>query len=297
MSLSLTRPGPRLSERTTLGLGGPCLAEVVLRREADLDELAGLLAREPEGRVLVLGGGSNLLAADHELPLVLVRPANADFRILDRAPDADAVTVRAGAGLKLPILLHELARAGLSGLEGLTGIPGNVGGSVAGNAGSFGCCLGERVRRVRLWTPGGDLAWKTAHEVAFAYRHFDPRLDRAPWLVWEVELDLAPSDDAAVRARMVEVMERKQLSQPVSCRTAGCVFKNPEGDFAGRLLEQAGFKGRRLGDMAFSDRHANFLVNLGGGTAAQALELLELARATVLDRSGVRLETEVVVIA
>lgn len=299
MGLSLTRPGPHLSERTTLGLGGPCLAEVELHREDDLDELTELLARE-SGRPLILGGGSNLLVSDEPLPLVLVHPANTKFEILGR-DETDLtqglVQIRVGAGLKLSILLHELARAGISGLEGLTGIPGTVGGAVAGNAGSFGVCMGQRVQRVRLWPSGGDLVWKTAREVHFTYRRFDPRLTASPWMVWEVELALPSNDETAVRARMAEVLKTKQAAQPVGCRTAGCVFKNPKGDYAGRLLEQAGFKGRRIGNMAFSQRHANFLVNLGGGTAAQARELMELARRTVLKQTGVQLENEVVVIA
>ena len=164
------------------------------------------------------------------------------------------------------------------------------------NAGSYGVETADVLTRVRLWTPGGGLVWRAASACAFGYRHFDANLGPGFSLVWEAEFRLTQSDPDAVRAKMREVYAKKKSSQPVTARSAGCVFKNPLGHSAGRLLDEAGMRGKRLGGMAFSDVHANFLVNLGGGTAAQALELMEFGAHAVRARFGVELETEVVVL-
>ncbi|MDP3425880.1 MAG: UDP-N-acetylmuramate dehydrogenase [Humidesulfovibrio sp.] len=317
MPLTLTHD-VLLKERTTLRLGGPALAEAVVSCEAGLDELAhvlpGLGARPGlGGKPLALGAGSNLLAADGPHALVLVRAANSSApEIFPQADGASpgALMVRAGAGLRLPRLLGFCQRAGLSGLEGLTGVPGRIGGGVAMNAGSYGVELGALISRVRIWTPEHGLAWREAKDCAFGYRHFEPHLEFGPklgagagagfWLIWEAEFALRADEPRAIRKRMEENYARKKASQPVTAKSAGCVFKNPKGlpanMSAGKLLDEAGLKGRRLGGMAFSTVHANFLVNEGGGTAAEALELLEYGRAMVSARFGLNLETEVVVL-
>jgi len=291
---------PRLFERTTLRLGGPALVEAVVRDEAGLDELGralpGLVGQTTSqaGRVLAIGAGSNLLAADGPHQIVLVRAENTGAPQVES--HAQEVLVRAGAGFGLPGLLGLCQRLGLAGMEGLTGVPGSVGGAVAMNAGSYGVETADVLTRVRLWTPGGGLVWRAASACAFGYRHFDANLGPGFSLVWEAEFRLTQSDPDAVRAKMREVYAKKKSSQPVTARSAGCVFKNPLGHSAGRLLDEAGMRGKRLGGMAFSDVHANFLVNLGGGTAAQALELMEFGAHAVRARFGVELETEVVVL-
>ncbi len=301
MPLTLTHD-TLLCERTTLRLGGPALAEAVVTCAAGLDQLAGLFPGLG-GRPLALGAGSNILAADGPHALVLVRAANDTMDKtaphISAQPDGvtpGAIIVRAGAGLRLPRLLGLAQRAGWSGLEGLTGVPGRIGGSVAMNAGSYGVELGALLTRVRVWTPEGGLTWRAAKDCAFGYRHFDPRVGGGFWMVWEAEFALRADEPFAIRRRMESTYARKKASQPVTARSAGCVFKNPAGTSAGRLLDEAGLKGRRLGGMAFSTVHANFLVNEGGGTATQALELLEYGRATVFDRFSLNLETEVMVL-
>lgn len=284
---------PLLRERTTLRLGGPALAEALARTEADLDQLGAALSRLG-GRPLALGSGSNVLATDDPLGLVLVRPANGQAPQVERT--AVGALVRAGAGFGLPRLLGLCQRLGLSGMEGLTGIPGRVGGAVAMNAGSYGTETSARLTRVRLWTPEGGLAWRQASQCAFGYRRFDAGLGSGFSLIWEAEFALTADDPGAVRERMAQAYAKKRASQPVTAKTAGCVFKNPGPESAGRLLDQAGMRGKTLGGMAFSEKHANFLVNLGGGTATQALELLEMGRRAVRQRFGVSLELEVVVL-
>ncbi|GAB6126082.1 UDP-N-acetylmuramate dehydrogenase [Humidesulfovibrio idahonensis] len=294
MTLTVIR-NPRFSERTTLHLGGPALAEAVARVEADLDQLSEVLPALG-GHPLALGAGSNLLAADGPHQLVLVRPANDEVPVIE-AKAQGAVLVRAGAGFGLPRLLGFCQRLGLTGLEGLTGIPGKVGGAVAMNAGSYGVETGAALTRVRLWTPEGGLVWRAVSACEFGYRHFNPGVSGF-CLVWEAEFKLAQDDAQAVRARMEAVYAKKKASQPVTAKSAGCVFKNPVGAgmSAGKMLDESGMRGKRLGHMAFSELHANFLVNLGGGTTAQALELMDFGKNAVRARFGVELETEVVVL-
>ncbi|MGE4296400.1 MAG: UDP-N-acetylmuramate dehydrogenase [Desulfovibrionaceae bacterium] len=292
-------PGPALRERTTLQLGGTCRAELVLACEADAEALPATL-RETGGMPLVLGFGSNILACDGELDLTIVTPP------IGTGPEAvrqdvtcncdEAVFVRCGAGVRLPRLLAWLGERGLSGLEGLAGIPGSVGGAVAMNAGSYGVEIGARVNRVRVFTETHGLVWMGPTDVTLGYRHFSVKgLARdALCVVLEVELAMTPAPAMDIKAAMAAHMAQKRATQPITEASAGCVFKNPApGVSAGKLLDDAGFKGFALGGMAFSTMHANFMINTGGGTAAQALELLDLARERVRERFGHTLQTEV----
>lgn len=290
------RERPLLREMTTLGLGGTALAEAVVRTPADLDELSGFIASR-NGRPFVFGGGSNLLAEDHDLDLVLLSVRNQEMPPVPALRGLEPTHLVFGAGLRLPKVLHFCEEAGLSGLEPLAGIPGTVGGAVAMNAGSYGREIRDLVSRVRLWTPQRGLFWVQAAECAFGYRHFAPPAGIGRHIVWEAEFRFLPAEPAAVRRAAKEILEKKKAGQPVTARSAGCVFKNPPGHSAGKLLDELGFKGKRLGHMAFSEVHANFLVNLGGGRSAEALELLDQARQAVRERFGLTLDTEVIVLS
>jgi len=286
------RPGPRLADRTTLRLGGHALAEVVLTSPEDAAGLAETLAGLG-GTPLTLGGGSNLLIRDGQLPLVVVSPRLTGEPETLRQRFGAAVRVRVGAGVKLQRLVAWLATQGLAGLAGLVGVPGTVGGAVAGNAGSYGCDMGSVLARVLVWTPGGGLVWLGREDFTAGYRHFSLKATREPFLVLVVEIDCQVDEPIDIRRTMIELVRRKRTTQPIKAASAGCVFKNPADTSAGKLLDEAGFRGRRLGNMAFSDLHANFLVNLGGGCAAEAFELIETAREAVRRRSGHELELEV----
>ncbi|AMK10669.1 UDP-N-acetylmuramate dehydrogenase [Pseudodesulfovibrio indicus] len=293
MALELTA-NPSLSERTTLRVGGTAVVEAVVREEKDLDELSEFLLRETV-RPFVLGAGSNLLVTDEPLDLALIR-VDGSFGPERVERDGSTLIVRCGAGLRLPGLLGWAQKAGFSGLEGMTGIPGTVGGAVAMNAGSYGVEIGDLVTRVRIWSPAQGLVWLDSNQCIFSYRHFSLAKPAGKCLVWEVELALRESDPKAVRSAMRDVYGKKKETQPVTARTAGCVFKNPADQSAGKLLDQVGMKGARRGGMAFSELHANFLVNLGGGTCADALELMNMGREEVKERFGVNLEPEVIIL-
>ena len=288
-------PGPLLASRTTLKLGGPALAEVVLTDPQDAAGLGGIL-ENLGGTPLVLGGGSNLLARDGELPLVLVRPRIVGEPVILRERPEGKIRVRVGAGVKLQRFVAWLATQGLAALAGLVGVPGAVGGAVAGDAGSYGDETAAKLARVHLWTPGGGLVWLGREALDFGYRRFAPQGLLGQFLILEAEFDCDVCEPIAIRQAMIAHLKKKRASQPITAATAGCVFKNPSGGAAWRLLAQVGFAGKRLGNMAFSALHANFLVNLGGGTSGEALTLIAQAQGAVRERLGSELELEVRVV-
>ena len=288
-----------MRQRTTLRLGGRTRAEVVADNEEDLTELPGLL-KKLDAAPLILGRGSNILALDEDLPLALV---SVDFGstpavIEDRGGEK---LVSVGANQPLPGFLAWCAQNGLTGLEGLAGIPGSVGGAVAMNAGSYGCETGDCLSAVRVFSPGKGLEWLPRSETSWVYRHFTPCPEGAKGPEWfvitEARFLLPCGEPADIKTAMRENLRKKAATQPISAASAGCVFKNPApGISAGKLLDEAGFKGRRCGDMMFSDMHANFLINAGNGSSAEAMELLSAAIQDVNDKFRYKLEYEVKVL-
>ena len=284
---------PSLSAITTLGLGGTCSLELTVSSRDDLAAMDDRL-RELGLPVYVVGRGSNIFGLDGSHEAVLVRPAFTDGPAVLGDETADGgVLVSCGAGISLPVLLAFLREKGLSGMEGLAGIPGTVGGAVAMNAGSFGTSTAESLDSVEIWS-GGRLVRLTPDACETGYRHFRPRGLAGSFLVVSAVFRLSRSTSQDVAAGMQHNFQMKKSRQPITARSAGCVFRNPAcGVSAGALLERAGFRGRRKGSVALSEQHANFLVNLGGGTSAEALALLEEARTAVRAMAGVDLEFEV----
>lgn len=284
---------PSLSAITTLGLGGTCSLELTVSSRDDLAAMDDRI-RELGLPVYVVGRGSNIFGLDGSHEAVLVRPAFTDGPTVLGDETADGgVLVSCGAGISLPVLLAFLREKGLSGMEGLAGIPGTVGGAVAMNAGSFGTSTAESLDSVEIWS-GGRLVRLTPDACETGYRHFRPRGLAGSFLVVSAVFRLSRSTSQDVAAGMQHNFQMKKSRQPITARSAGCVFRNPAcGVSAGALLERAGFRGRRKGSVALSEQHANFLVNLGGGTSAEALALLEEARTAVRAMAGVELDFEV----
>lgn len=296
---------PELSSLTSLHLGGRALARVFFDSLDDMEQLPGIL-RKVGGRPAVLGGGTNILAADGELPLVLVE---CGFTPVPEMMGQDArghLLVRVGAGMRLSRLLAWCSRFGLSGLEALAGIPGTLGGAVAGNAGAHGVDMGSVLRRVNVFSPAHGyrkLAWC---DVECGYRSFAiPEENRASktesdnwFVITGVLLAFQPGSTAQIRDTIRSLIAKRVETQPMRSKTAGCVFKNPsaesaQGKTAGLLLDEAGFRGKKRGGVCFSPVHANFLVNESNGTATAALDLIQEAREAVLQRTGVDLQPEV----
>ena len=203
--------------------------------------------------------------------------------------------VRVGAGVKLPRLLVWCMKHGLSGLEGMAGVPGDVGGAVAGNAGAHGMDMGTVLRSVDVFSPDRGFRTLGREDVRCEYRFFGLKDGGKPWFaISGIVLALRPAGPEGIRKALRDNIGRKLRVQPVRSWSAGCVFKNPPGGMsAGKLLDEAGFRGKRLGGMCFSEIHANFLVNEGKGSADAALELIRSAQSAVWERFGIQLQTEV----
>jgi len=206
-------------------------------------------------------------------------------------------TLRAGAGVSLPRLAQAAARLGFAGFEFLAGIPGTVGAAVRLNAGAEGASLAGVLKRVWVATPQLQLLELTPPELGLGYRS-SLLLNFPHWLVVEAEFNLAhPAGPEAIQARMAELIAQRKTRQPANPKSCGSVFKNPpDGPAAGRLIEAAGFKGRRLGDAVVSRKHANFILNHGHATAAQVKALIAAIQEKVWQTQGVALEREVVLL-
>jgi len=276
----------RLDRYTSFRIGGPADIFVSPRSVEDVSAVKELAAAE-EVPVTVIGGGSNLLVADEGVRGIVMRIGRGLSQV---AWDGARVQVEAGA--PLPLVAKEAARRGLAGLEFAGGIPGTVGGALVMNAGAHDGCMAYVVRRVLVIGDNGGAFSLDGAAMEFGYR--TSRLQRERELVVvQAELELRPGDRDAVQAKMLEYLERRRRTQPLGTKNAGSIFKNPPGDFAGRLLELAGCKGLAVGDAVVSPVHANFIINRGAASAADVRRLIDLMRSRVQREFGVELELEV----
>ncbi|TVM36717.1 UDP-N-acetylmuramate dehydrogenase [Oceanidesulfovibrio marinus] len=284
---------PLLAELTTLRLGGNAVALVRASGSGDLDALPETLEKLG-GTIHVLGRGSNILAKDGAIAATLVQFDEAEPAMTMEHEAKDTAVVHVSASLSLPALVRKLVAAGLSGLEGLLGVPGSVGGAVAMNAGAFGCEIGTVLEAVQIFSPERGLEWLDRDGFATAYRAFTLTRPVSWMVVTAARLRLPKTGAEATKAAADEAIAKKKAAQPLSAWSAGCVYKNPAlGVAAGWLLDEAGFRGKTLGGVGFSEKHANFLVNYGKGTSTEAFELLAMAEEAVAERSGYTLVKEV----
>jgi UDP-N-acetylmuramate dehydrogenase len=212
---------------------------------------------------------------------------------LDRI-NSERALVRAESGVPLPGLANRLARQGWAGLEWAIGVPGTLGGAIVGNAGAHGACLADSLGRVMILDASDVVRELPKTELAFDYRA--SRFKRAKGeVVLRADLELRGDAPQMCIARMNQYTEHRRRTQPTD-PSVGSIFKNPPGDAAGRLIDQAGLKGTRVGGIEVSQVHANFFVNRGGATASDVLRLIEMARERVRGKFGVELELEIEVI-
>jgi UDP-N-acetylmuramate dehydrogenase len=278
-----------LAPLTTWRIGGPAAR---LAAPADLEEVYGLmrLAQDRGWPLFFLGRGSNVLIDDAGLPGLTLHLARS-LQGIERQGEL----LRVGAGVALPRLAQTAARLGFAGFEFLSGIPGTVGAAVRLNAGAEGDSLAGVLSRVRVATPRLQLLEFRPEELGLGYRS-SLLLNFPHWLVVEAEFRLArPAAPEAVKARMAELLKSRRAWQPANPRSCGSVFKNPPGGAAaGRLIDQAGYKGRRRGDAVVSRKHANFILNQGQASAAQVKALIQEIQERVWQTQGVALEREVI---
>lgn len=277
-----------LARHTTWKIGGPADILVIPASVTDIRQ-AITVCREFNIPWHVLGCGSNLLVRDGGVRGLVIKTAGG----LDGCRWQEQGVV-AESGVFLPRLAKEAAIRGLTGLEWCAGIPASVGGAVVMNAGVGTVSFADFVQAVDLLDEAGRLAVRQRRDLDFAYRQSS--LQREPVLVTAVTLQLEAADPASCLGKIKELLDKRRASQPLEYPTAGSVFKNPPGDFAGRLLEAAGTKGLRSGGAQVSEKHANFIVNLGGARAADVIWLIREMGRRVEEKFQTVLETEIRII-
>ena len=282
--------GEPMSRHTTFQIGGPADRFAAVETLPQLKAL--LQALESQGLpYLVLGKGSNLLVSDKGIRGAVLL-LSGEFKAVTLLEDG---LVRAGAGASLASVCRFAQEHSLTGLEFAHGIPGTLGGAVVMNAGAYGGEMVQVLTAVTYLDGAGEEHTLPAAACALTYRH-SRFSDRPDWLVLEAELELRPGDGEAIRARMDELAAKRREKQPLEWPSGGSTFKRPEGHFAGALIEGAGLKGLRVGGAQVSEKHAGFIVNTGGATAADVLALVETIRARVREKYGVELELEIRVV-
>ena len=277
-----------MAKHTSFRIGGPA---DVLAQPADEAELAALLKRAAEHAVPVtlIGNGSNLLVRDKGIRGLVIKLGN-----LFSSVAAEGNTLTFGCGVSLALASKKAASLSLSGMEFAVGIPGTIGGAVYMNAGAYDGEMAKVVTSVRVMDGQGKSSELKASELDFAYRH--TALQNSGLIVTSVTCTLQPGEAEAIAAKMADFSQRRISKQPLELPSAGSMFKRPPGYFAGTLIEQTGLKGYTVGGAQVSKKHAGFVVNVGGATAQDVLQLISDVQSKVLAAHGVRLEPEVLVL-
>ncbi len=280
-----------MSWHTSFRVGGPARRMAFPASGEQLVLLLNL-ARECGARPLVIGNGTNLLAPDEGLDRLVIDTSAGMSRI---KVGAKPNVLLADAGVSLARLADFACKLGLSGLEFAHGIPGTVGGGVCMNAGAYDGELKQVIRGVAVLFPEEGIQYLSNEKMDFGYRH-SLLSDCPDAVVLRAEFKLMPGKETAIREKMRELMARRKASQPLEYPSAGSTFKRPTGYFAGTLIDQCGLKGFTVGGAQVSEKHAGFVINAGGATCADVLEVIRQVQERVYAEKGVRLEPEVKII-
>lgn len=274
-----------MTRRTTFGIGGPALL-LRPRSRAEL-QAAMTLCREAGEEPFILGRGSNLLVSDSGISRPVIQ-LDDDFTAITR----EGNTLRCGAGASLISVCRAAAENSLSGIEWGYGIPGSLGGGVYMNAGAYGGEMKDILTEVTFLDEAGEYRTLPAAELSLSYRHsiFE---DRPGTVIVGAVLTLTPGDPAAIRAAMEDYMSRRREKQPLEYGSAGSTFKRPVGNYASALVDQCGLKGLSVGGAEVSRKHAGFIINRGGATAADVRELIAEVQRIVREKTGYTLECEI----
>lgn len=277
-----------LAPLTTFGIGGPAEYFAEIEDRSELKKV-GRLAKENGASVTLLGFGSNVLISDQGLSGLVIR-LSGEFKDIVFDDDDGA---RAGAACRLQKFVTELAERGFEGMEAMVGVPGTVGGGLFMNAGTKDGEIRDHLLSVEVYAQAvGDFKNQAASSVDFGYRRssFQGSGDIIVSALFKFPVAKSKED---LLYKIRNLMERRKATQPVDTKNVGSIFKNPTGDFAARIIEAAGLKGKRVGGAVVSPRHANFIVNEGGARAEDVAALMRVVRETVEEKFGVRLEPEV----
>ncbi len=287
---SEVKTGEPLSGYTTFRTGGPADILAEPASEADLAAVMKVL-REENVPYIALGNGSNVLVKDegYRGVVIIIGEGLGGVEV-----DEENAVVKAGAGVMLGEVARAAARASLSGLEFASGIPGSLGGGVFMNAGAYGGEMSQVVTQVRALMPDGFVREFVADEFDFGYRH--SVFAENGGIILSVVMQLEKGDAAQINETMKDLNRRRVEKQPLNYPSAGSTFKRPEGYFAGKLIQDAGCKGLSVGGALVSQKHSGFIVNKGGASSQDILDLIKLVQLRVKEEFGVELETEVRII-
>ena len=281
-----TRFEEPLSRHTSFKIGGP--AEIMIFPKSEQELSAALKAAASVDCVpVILGAGTNVLASDDGIRGIVICLKDC----LDGMQQIDDTTIRVMSGVTMTRAAVFAANLGLSGLEFAHGIPGTVGGGVYMNAGAYGGEICQVCSHVKIMDMQGNMTVLNNEDMRFGYRH--SRLEEEAAIVVSADFTLTRAPAEQIKGRMQELMGKRKNSQPLDLPSAGSAFKRPVGGYAAALIDQAGLKGFQIGGAAVSEKHAGFVVNLGGATAENVKDLLRQVSDIVYDRSGIRLEPEV----
>ncbi|MFO7947280.1 MAG: UDP-N-acetylmuramate dehydrogenase [Armatimonadota bacterium] len=276
-----------MARHTSLCVGGP--ADVFVR-PSSVEALAEIIqvAKTTNTPILPIGEGTNIIVRDGGIRGIVIEIGG---NLSEIRRNGQEVTTEAGA--RIAELCRRCCDWHLSGLEFAAGIPGSIGGALVMNAGAYNGEIADVVKNVVAVTPDGDIQHLDRDELELGYRK--SIFQTNGMIIAGATFELRPGDGCEVRQAMYECLERRCNRQPVSGRSAGSIFKRPEGDYAGRLLEEAGVKGQRVGGAMISNKHAGFIVTHGGCTATDVLTLIETVRERVHEKFGIWLEAEVMI--
>jgi len=285
-----------LSKHTSFRIGGPVRAMVFpdIYGEAQL-VLAAQILREAGIQPLLIGNGSNLLAADGPMDRIAIKTHDGMSQIEHRIERRGGNCIYAPAGMLLSRVATAARDLGYAGLEFAHGIPGTLGGAVYMNAGAYGGEMAQMVTQVRYLDETLTLQTAGTAELGFAYRH--SRFSGAEDIILGAELHLQPGKREEITAKMDELAQKRKTSQPLEWPSAGSTFKRPKEGYAAALIEQAGLKGCAIGGAQVSEKHAGFVINRGGATCEDVLRLMAHIQETVYRRAGMQLEPEVKVVS
>lgn len=275
---------------TTFQVGGPCDALYQAENPHNLENVMAYAAEE-HIPLVVIGRGSNLLVKNRGIRGLVIMLKGALAGIRSTGPNDDSFLV--GAGLALSELLNQCREHHLGGLEWAAGIPGTVGGAVCMNAGAYGEEFGSLVQEIHVMNRRGETTVIPRSRLHFSYRHLD--LEKGSFIAY-VKLTFKPDTRENIMQKISTCLKKRRNTQPLEFPSAGSVFKNPPDHYAGRLIEEAGLKGKKIGGAMVSRKHANFIVNIGGATAQDILDLMVLIQTTVEQNTGTGLVPEIQVV-
>jgi len=273
-----------MSKHTSYGIGGPVAAYIIPKDRIDLAEILKF-ASQHNIQTHFVGSGSNLLVSDAGIDGIVITPAKALTHL-----EFDGNTVIAESGVMLGRMVKECIKRNLSGIESLIGVPGTLGGALVMNAGAFGGEISNYLVSVEIMDMAGNITSYSPQDIEFAYRFSSIKKNE---FVLKAIFELKPENAEVIQEKRNIASSGRKTNQPLRFRSAGSVFKNPEGTAAGFLIDQAGLKGTKVGGAEISEHHANFFVNHGAASSSDIISLIQLARNTVYEKFGIKLELEI----